>query len=196
MHRWFGHHTQVYGEYTRGFRSGSYNLRNTSPTASPGPFDEEGAGRCRGSKLMAVAALGKRLHRERVRRHRTRRLRPGARRSRRRQIHGRERAPEAPAAGTPTTFGAERECRRRLGGLRQFTVRAAPGWPMNSRDQLLTATRHDRSPDGCFVSIWLCRVPVLMAAFSSSPPAADGSAGTVLRTGHNHARAHDRTRRA
>ncbi len=33
--------TQVYGFYTRGFRSGGYNLRNTSPTASPGPFDEE-----------------------------------------------------------------------------------------------------------------------------------------------------------
>ena len=33
--------TQVYGFYTRGFRSGGYNLRNTSPTASPGPFDQE-----------------------------------------------------------------------------------------------------------------------------------------------------------
>ena len=41
VQRWFGDHTQVYGEYTRGFRSGGYNLRNTSPTASPGPFDEE-----------------------------------------------------------------------------------------------------------------------------------------------------------
>ena len=41
VQRWFGNHTQVYGEYTRGFRSGGYNLRNTSPTASPGPFDEE-----------------------------------------------------------------------------------------------------------------------------------------------------------
>jgi iron complex outermembrane receptor protein len=33
--------TQVYGFYTRGFRSGGYNLRNTSSTASPGPFDQE-----------------------------------------------------------------------------------------------------------------------------------------------------------
>lgn len=33
--------TQVYGHWTRGFRSGGYNFRNTSPTASPGPFDEE-----------------------------------------------------------------------------------------------------------------------------------------------------------
>ena len=41
VQRWFGNHTQVYAEYTRGFRSGGYNLRNTSPTASPGPFDEE-----------------------------------------------------------------------------------------------------------------------------------------------------------
>jgi iron complex outermembrane receptor protein len=31
----------VYGHWSRGFRSGGYNLRNTSPTASPGPFDEE-----------------------------------------------------------------------------------------------------------------------------------------------------------
>ncbi|MEM6731460.1 MAG: TonB-dependent receptor, partial [Myxococcota bacterium] len=31
----------VYGSYTRGFRSGGYNLRNTSPTAAPGPFDPE-----------------------------------------------------------------------------------------------------------------------------------------------------------
>jgi len=33
--------TQLYGFYTRGFRSGGYNLRNTDPTASPGPFDQE-----------------------------------------------------------------------------------------------------------------------------------------------------------
>ena len=33
--------TQLYGFWTKGFRSGGYNLRNTSPTASPGPFDEE-----------------------------------------------------------------------------------------------------------------------------------------------------------
>ena len=41
VQRWFGNHVQAYAEYTRGFRSGGYNLRNTSPTASPGPFDEE-----------------------------------------------------------------------------------------------------------------------------------------------------------
>ncbi len=33
--------TQVYGHWTRGFRSGGYNFRNTSPTAAPGPFDQE-----------------------------------------------------------------------------------------------------------------------------------------------------------
>lgn len=33
--------TQVYTFLTRGFRSGGYNLRNTSPVFSPGPFDEE-----------------------------------------------------------------------------------------------------------------------------------------------------------
>jgi len=33
--------TQIYGFWTKGFRSGGYNLRNTSPAASPGPFDEE-----------------------------------------------------------------------------------------------------------------------------------------------------------
>lgn len=33
--------SQLYGHWTRGFRSGGYNLRNTSPVASPGPFDEE-----------------------------------------------------------------------------------------------------------------------------------------------------------
>jgi len=32
---------QVYGFYAVGFRSGGYNLRNTSPTATPGPFNEE-----------------------------------------------------------------------------------------------------------------------------------------------------------
>ena len=32
---------RVYGHWTRGFRSGGYNLRNTSPIATPGPFDEE-----------------------------------------------------------------------------------------------------------------------------------------------------------
>ncbi|PLW69334.1 TonB-dependent receptor [Pseudohalioglobus lutimaris] len=33
--------TQLYASWSRGFRSGGYNLRNTSPTAAPGPFDEE-----------------------------------------------------------------------------------------------------------------------------------------------------------
>jgi len=33
--------TQVYGLYTRGFRSGGYNLRNTDPGVPPGPFDQE-----------------------------------------------------------------------------------------------------------------------------------------------------------
>ncbi len=30
-----------YGHWTRGFRSGGYNLRNLSPVHSPGPYDEE-----------------------------------------------------------------------------------------------------------------------------------------------------------
>jgi len=35
--------SRVYGHWTRGYRSGGYNLRNTSfdPADSPGPFDEE-----------------------------------------------------------------------------------------------------------------------------------------------------------
>jgi iron complex outermembrane receptor protein len=33
--------TQLYGFYTRGFRSGGYNLRNTDPGVPPGPFDQE-----------------------------------------------------------------------------------------------------------------------------------------------------------
>lgn len=35
--------TQIYGHWSRGFRSGGYNLRNTSldPDKGPGPFDEE-----------------------------------------------------------------------------------------------------------------------------------------------------------
>ena len=41
LQRWLGERTQVYGQWTRGFRSGGYNLRNTSPTGLPGPFDEE-----------------------------------------------------------------------------------------------------------------------------------------------------------
>lgn len=32
---------QLYAFITKGFRSGGYNLRSTSTTASPGPFDEE-----------------------------------------------------------------------------------------------------------------------------------------------------------
>ncbi len=31
----------AYAHWTRGFRSGGYNLRNTSPFVAPGPFDEE-----------------------------------------------------------------------------------------------------------------------------------------------------------
>ena len=34
-------HTQVYVHWTRGFRSGAYNLRNTHPDGGPGPTDEE-----------------------------------------------------------------------------------------------------------------------------------------------------------
>jgi len=41
LQRRIGERTQVYGQWTRGFRSGGYNLRNTSPTGLPGPFDEE-----------------------------------------------------------------------------------------------------------------------------------------------------------
>ena len=41
LKRKIGPHTQAYGQWTRGFRSGGYNLRNTSPTGLPGPFDEE-----------------------------------------------------------------------------------------------------------------------------------------------------------
>ncbi len=33
--------TLVYAHWTRGFRSGGYNLRNTHPDIGPGPFDEE-----------------------------------------------------------------------------------------------------------------------------------------------------------
>ncbi|WP_188643544.1 TonB-dependent receptor [Tsuneonella deserti] len=33
--------TQLYGLYTRGFRSGGYNLRNTDPAVPAGPFDQE-----------------------------------------------------------------------------------------------------------------------------------------------------------
>ncbi len=41
LQRWLGRRTQLYGHYTKGFRSGGYNVRNTSPVARPGPFDEE-----------------------------------------------------------------------------------------------------------------------------------------------------------
>ena len=41
LQRWLSTRAQLYGHYTKGFRSGGYNLRNTSPTAAPGPFDEE-----------------------------------------------------------------------------------------------------------------------------------------------------------
>ena len=41
LQRWLSPGVQIYGYYTKGFRSGGYNLRNTSTTASPGPFDEE-----------------------------------------------------------------------------------------------------------------------------------------------------------
>ena len=34
-------HLQVYGFYTRGFRSGGYNLRSTDSGVPPGPFDQE-----------------------------------------------------------------------------------------------------------------------------------------------------------
>jgi len=33
--------SQVYAHWTRGYRSGGYNLRNTDPSEAPGPFDEE-----------------------------------------------------------------------------------------------------------------------------------------------------------
>ena len=41
VQRWLDEKTQLYALYTKGFRSGGYNLRNTSLTAVPGPFDEE-----------------------------------------------------------------------------------------------------------------------------------------------------------
>ena len=41
LQRWLSPRAHVYGHVTKGFRSGGYNLRNTSPTAPPGPFDEE-----------------------------------------------------------------------------------------------------------------------------------------------------------
>ena len=41
LQRWLGSRTHLYGHFTRGFRSGGYNLRNTSAEAAPGPFDEE-----------------------------------------------------------------------------------------------------------------------------------------------------------
>ena len=41
LRRWLRPDLLLYGHYTKGFRSGGYNLRNTSTSASPGPFDEE-----------------------------------------------------------------------------------------------------------------------------------------------------------
>ena len=41
LQHWLRPGVQFYGHYTRGFRSGGYNLRNTSPVAAPGPYDEE-----------------------------------------------------------------------------------------------------------------------------------------------------------
>ena len=41
LQRWLSAGAQVYGHFTKGFRSGGYNLRSTSSTAVPGPFDEE-----------------------------------------------------------------------------------------------------------------------------------------------------------
>ena len=41
LQHWLSPQARVYGHFTKGFRSGGYNLRNTSPTAPPGPFDEE-----------------------------------------------------------------------------------------------------------------------------------------------------------
>ena len=38
---WPGERTQLYGHYTKGFRSGGYNVRNNAPGVAPGPFDEE-----------------------------------------------------------------------------------------------------------------------------------------------------------
>lgn len=34
-------HSQVYGYWAKGFRSGGYNFRNTDPGVTPGPFDSE-----------------------------------------------------------------------------------------------------------------------------------------------------------
>ncbi len=40
--QWFPNEdTQLYATLTRGYRSGGYNVRNTDPALSPGPFDEE-----------------------------------------------------------------------------------------------------------------------------------------------------------
>jgi len=37
----FNDRRRLYAHWTRGFRSGGYNLRNTDPNEDPGPFDEE-----------------------------------------------------------------------------------------------------------------------------------------------------------
>ena len=41
LRRRLGDNAQIYAHYTKGFRSGGYNLRNTAPGVPPGPFDEE-----------------------------------------------------------------------------------------------------------------------------------------------------------
>ena len=41
VQRWLGDDAQAYAHYTKGFRSGGYNLRNTAPGVPPGPFHEE-----------------------------------------------------------------------------------------------------------------------------------------------------------
>ncbi|MBV1904577.1 MAG: TonB-dependent receptor [Pseudomonadales bacterium] len=41
MQYYFTDATHAYASFTKGFRSGGYNLRNTSPSQRPGPWDEE-----------------------------------------------------------------------------------------------------------------------------------------------------------
>ena len=41
MQYFFDENTNIYGFWTQGFRSGGYNLRNTNPAFTPGPFDQE-----------------------------------------------------------------------------------------------------------------------------------------------------------
>ena len=44
IQRWLRPGLLLYGHYTKGFRSGGYNLRNNSVAAAPGPFDAEEQG--------------------------------------------------------------------------------------------------------------------------------------------------------